>query len=271
MPGRELVGQLLSSGAWANVVTVGRREVAVPGAYAAAKGQLEQVTVDLDKMGEAAEAFRGASAVFCALGTTRKDAGSAEAFKRVDHEYVARSAELARQAGVPHFSLVTAAGANANLWASDLKLFHGLLYSKTKGLVRQRADLAAEGPQRRRPRRHALRRCPRLPAAALPFTPALPRTPHASTRPAHAACLQAEEAVKAQGFERVSIFRPGLLDRGDRVRPLEAVIAAVVPSIKVAEVARLMVLDAERQASGTRVFEMRHLQAAAKAGTAPEC
>jgi hypothetical protein len=27
-------------------------------------------------------------------------------------------------------------GANPNLWANDMKLFHGLLYSKTKGLVR---------------------------------------------------------------------------------------------------------------------------------------
>jgi hypothetical protein len=69
----------------------------------------------------------------------------------------------------------------------------------------------------------------------------------------------------------VSIFRPGLLDRGDKARGVEAWGSYIMPSIKVADVARLMVLDAERAgASGTRVFEMKHLQAAVKAGGAPE-
>jgi oxidoreductase len=64
-----------------------------------------------------------------------QDSGSAEQFKKVDYEYVAKSAELAKKANVPHFSLVTAQGANANVWASDMKLFHGLLYTQTKGRV----------------------------------------------------------------------------------------------------------------------------------------
>ncbi len=63
-------------------------------------------------------------------------AGSAEAFKKVDLHYVEAAAKAAAAAGVPHFSLVSAQGARAGLWASDLKPFHGLLYAKTKGLVR---------------------------------------------------------------------------------------------------------------------------------------
>lgn len=62
-------------------------------------------------------------------------AGSADAFRKVDYDYVAKSAELAKKANVPHFSLVTAQGANGNVWASDIKLFHGLLYTQTKGRV----------------------------------------------------------------------------------------------------------------------------------------
>jgi hypothetical protein len=36
--------------------------------------------------------------------------------------------------------------------------------------------------------------------------------------------LQAEEAVKSAGFARAAIFRPGLLDRGDKARLWEKVI-----------------------------------------------
>ena len=62
-------------------------------------------------------------------------AGSADAFRKVDLDYVAASARAASAGGVPHFSLVSAQGARAGVWASDLKLFHGLLYMKVKGQV----------------------------------------------------------------------------------------------------------------------------------------
>lgn len=35
--------------------------------------------------------------------------------------------------------------------------------------------------------------------------------------------MQAEEAVKGQGFARAGIFRPGMLDRGDKARSIEKV------------------------------------------------
>lgn len=63
-------------------------------------------------------------------------AGSADAFRKVDLHYVEAAARAARAAAVPHFSLVSAQGARAGLWASDLKPLHGLLYAKTKGQVR---------------------------------------------------------------------------------------------------------------------------------------
>jgi hypothetical protein len=39
----------------------------------------------------------------------------------------------------------------------------------------------------------------------------------------HVSCPQAEEAVKSQGFVRAGIFRPGMLDRGDKARAIEKV------------------------------------------------
>jgi oxidoreductase len=86
--------------------------------------------------------------------------------------------------------------------------------------------------------------------------------------------LQAEEAVKSQGIEKTSIFRPGLLDRGEKARSLEKLVAGFMSSINVADVAKVMIADAvsrlaDKTSSGVTVYEMKKMQAAAGAGTAP--
>lgn len=53
-----------------------------------------------------------ADAVLCALGTTRRRAGSREQFHHVDHDYVVRAATLAQQAGTPVFVFNSSMGAN---------------------------------------------------------------------------------------------------------------------------------------------------------------
>lgn len=62
----------------------------------------------------------------CALGTTRAKAGSAAAFRAVDHDAVLAFARAAKAAGVTHFILVSSVGANPR---------SGLLYPRTKGEV----------------------------------------------------------------------------------------------------------------------------------------
>lgn len=54
-----------------------------------------------------------ADAVICALGTTMKQAGSKEVFKRVDHEYPLAVAKRARQQGTLTYVLNSATGADA--------------------------------------------------------------------------------------------------------------------------------------------------------------
>lgn len=49
--------------------------------------------------------------------------------------YVEKAAKAAKAAGVQHFSLLTAQGANSKQWANDMLPFHPLLYIKTKGQV----------------------------------------------------------------------------------------------------------------------------------------
>ncbi|KAL4513506.1 hypothetical protein Ndes2526B_g07557 [Nannochloris sp. 'desiccata'] len=137
--GRELVAQIAASPKWASVTTIGRRPLSPPPPESS-PGKLKQITVNMDTLEsnpQVKSALSGVDSVFCALGTTRAVAGSAEAFKKVDYEYVLAAGRAAKKAGVPHFGLVSAQGANANLWASDWKPFHGLLYAKTKGLAEE--------------------------------------------------------------------------------------------------------------------------------------
>lgn len=134
--GHHLWQQLASSGYWGSVKTIGRR---TPDDDQPRSAAVHHVKLDLDQLGspEAAAAFQGADAVFCALGTTRGVAGSAAAFKKVDFDYVAATAKAAKEAGARYFGLVSAQGANARVWASDLAPFHPLLYARTKGLAEE--------------------------------------------------------------------------------------------------------------------------------------
>lgn len=118
-----------------NVFTVTRRALDVD----PPNPRLRQIVVeldDIDKNPDIAKQLDGkVDIALCALGTTRKAAGSAEAFKRVDVEYVGAAARLCKNVGVRSFGLVSAQGANSQLWASDMKFLHGLLYAKSKGVA----------------------------------------------------------------------------------------------------------------------------------------
>ncbi|MDT0200849.1 NAD(P)H-binding protein [Nocardioides sp. AE5] len=73
-------------------------------------------------------------AVVCALGTTRKEAGTAAAFRHVDHALPVRIGELTRAAGATAYGLVSSVGADAT---------SRNLYLRTKGEAE--SDLAALG------------------------------------------------------------------------------------------------------------------------------
>ncbi len=81
--------------------------------------------VDFDVLPSDAEWWR-VDAVACALGTTIRDAGSQDAFRRVDHDYPLAIARHAHAYGAQAFALVSAMGADA-----DSRIF----YSRTKGEV----------------------------------------------------------------------------------------------------------------------------------------
>jgi uncharacterized protein YbjT (DUF2867 family) len=79
--------------------------------------------VDFDALPADADWWR-VDAVACALGTTIRDAGSQDAFRRVDHDYPLAIARHAHAQGATTFSLVSALGADAG---------SRVFYSRTKG------------------------------------------------------------------------------------------------------------------------------------------
>ena len=89
--------------------------------------------VDFDHLPADAPWWR-ADAMICTLGTTMRLAGSKEAFRRVDHDYVLLAATLARQAGTPVFALNSSLGAGVDA---------GSFYLRVKGETER--DLNALG------------------------------------------------------------------------------------------------------------------------------
>lgn len=73
--------------------------------------------------------------------------------------------------------------------------------------------------------------------------------------------------MQALPFRSASIFRPGLLDRGEAARPLERFAAFVLPSQPVECVARAMIRDAEARIGALRVGNTTGGSVAAGAGT----
>lgn len=119
--GSEALSALLADERVARVVAVVRRSTG------RADPRLEERVVDFAALDRSLHG-RPADAAICCLGTTLKQAGSQAQFRRVDHDYVLAFADAARAAGVPHFLVVTALGADAR---------SRVFYNRVKGEVEE--------------------------------------------------------------------------------------------------------------------------------------
>lgn len=137
--GTSLVQQLLKSKEWGKVTIIHRRELDVSNMELTNEqsAKLRQYTVDMQQLltDDNVQLFRDHDVTFCTLGTTRANAGSASNWRKVDVGMVRDSALASKQAEIKQFSLLTSSGANANVWANDWKIFHPLLYMKSKGEI----------------------------------------------------------------------------------------------------------------------------------------
>ncbi|XP_072528262.1 oxidoreductase HTATIP2 [Salminus brasiliensis] len=131
--GKHLLKEIVERRLFSKVTLIGRRKLTFEDE---AYENLVQEVVDFEKLDDHAAAFQGHDVGFCCLGTTKAKAGT-EGFIRVDHDYVLKSAELAKAGGCTHFHLESSKGADKS---------SSFLYLKTKGQVE--ADVAELGFER---------------------------------------------------------------------------------------------------------------------------
>lgn len=124
--GRSLVEQLLADTRYGEVRVAGRRQLGMSGE------KLREQVVSMDSDSQLAPLFEGADHVYCCIGTTIKVAGSQAQFRAVDYDMPMRLGRLAKAAGTPRFTVVSAMGANEN---------SRVFYNRVKGEVQR--DLAA--------------------------------------------------------------------------------------------------------------------------------
>jgi uncharacterized protein YbjT (DUF2867 family) len=134
--GGHCIELLLHDGSYSRVVALVRRPLGIK------HEKLSEVVVDFEQLDGRRDEMR-ATDVFCCLGTTIKQAGSKEAFNRVDHDYPVSVAKAALENGAKQFLLVTSIGADPK---------SSVFYSRTKGKVEEDISLLNfEGTQIFRP------------------------------------------------------------------------------------------------------------------------
>lgn len=83
----------------------------------------ENLILNFDNLESHADALK-AQVFICCLGTTIKKAGSQEAFRKVDYDYVMKFARVAEKSKAQKFLVISAMGANAN---------SSVFYNRVKG------------------------------------------------------------------------------------------------------------------------------------------
>ncbi len=103
--GSQLLNQLLNDARFDKVIAFGRRKTGL------SHPNLEERVVDFESPASWSSLVKG-DVAFSALGTTRKQAGSLAAQKKVDYDYQLAFARAAARNGVPTYVLVSSSSAD---------------------------------------------------------------------------------------------------------------------------------------------------------------
>jgi uncharacterized protein YbjT (DUF2867 family) len=104
--GEQVLKLLLRDPAYERVIALSRRRLYM------SDSKLEQILVDFDELQTVSTSLH-VDDVFCTLGTTIKKAGSRDAFRKVDFEYVVAVAKLGLALGAQGFYVISSMGADA--------------------------------------------------------------------------------------------------------------------------------------------------------------
>lgn len=117
--GSQLVQLLLESDEYGKIITFVKRDTGLQ------HPKLTQHIIDFNKP-ESYKNWIVGDDLFCTIGTTIKNAGSKEAFRKVDYDYPSQFAAFASENKVKHFLIISSLGADR---------FSSNFYLKTKGEI----------------------------------------------------------------------------------------------------------------------------------------
>ena len=109
--GRTLVNILLQDRRYSEVVCLVRKPL-MANMFNDVNKKLKPVVIDFENLQDY-QGYFSVDHVYCCLGTTLKKAGSKQAFRRVDFEYVHVAAQLTRAQRAQSFVWISSVGANA--------------------------------------------------------------------------------------------------------------------------------------------------------------
>ena len=119
--GKELVQKLINLDQYRLIYILSRKKIGL------VNDKIRELVIDFDKIDQLKFA-EPVDDAFCTVGTTMKQAGSKDNFKKVDFEYVIALANLAKHSGASKFLVVSAMGANSK---------SAVFYNKVKGLTEE--------------------------------------------------------------------------------------------------------------------------------------
>jgi uncharacterized protein YbjT (DUF2867 family) len=131
--GRNLVAQLVNEESVEKIITITRRT------FEYESNKIVNKVIDFDRIENYKDEFVG-DFLFSCLGTTRKQAGSLKAQRKVDLEYQYKAAEISSGNQVPHYLLVSSSGADQDSNSQYFKM-KGELETKVMSLPFERISI----------------------------------------------------------------------------------------------------------------------------------
>ena len=125
--GAALLDLLLEHQEYSEVLSLVRKELPIKHA------KLTQLVVDFDRLSDYGESING-HALFCCLGTTKKQTPDTDLYYKIDHDYPVLLTELAAKNGMTQCHYISSPGADPN---------SSIFYTRTKGMAE--ADLRKAG------------------------------------------------------------------------------------------------------------------------------
>ena len=119
--GNELVQKMLQSEQYGWIYLISRKPCGI------VNEKIHEIVIDFEQI-EQTYLENKVDEAFCTLGTTMKQAGSREKFRKVDLEYVLSFAKLAKNAGTSKFLVISSMGANPK---------SSVFYNRIKGLAEE--------------------------------------------------------------------------------------------------------------------------------------